>query len=183
VAEETIREGLRSVRWPGRLQQIPLGDGRSILLDGAHNPAGAETLRDALRRHFRGQRFTLILGILRDKDWKNICRILAPEAARVLLAPVSSDRAAQPADLEPVCRAVKPGLEVTTCFSLAEALACARSEPFVVLTGSLHFVGEAMELLHLEPAALDERGLNEWDASAARRGPIPAAVHAGTGVE
>jgi dihydrofolate synthase/folylpolyglutamate synthase len=165
VSDVCIRRGLSRVAWSGRLQRHSTPDGRCILLDGAHNPAGAETLRRALASGYPGQKPTLILGILRDKDWAGMCRILAPLACRSLLAPVHSDRTAQPAELLTACLAIEPATEVVACSSLAEALRLAESEPFVVVTGSLHFVGEAMEELGLLPASKGERALNEWDAS------------------
>jgi folylpolyglutamate synthase/dihydropteroate synthase len=69
--------------------------------------------------------------------------------------------------LEQVCRQSAPDIEVSACKSLAEALHSAQEDRFVVITGSLHFVGQAMELLDLLPASAGERGLNEWDAAAA----------------
>ena len=138
-----------------------------MLLDGAHNPAGAQALRAALERHFPAKRPTLILGILRDKDWRKMCQILAPLARRVLLAPVQSERALAPLEMELVCREIDSSLDVASFASLAQALDEAKQEPFVVISGSLHFVGEALESLNLVQASPGERGLNEWDASAA----------------
>jgi dihydrofolate synthase/folylpolyglutamate synthase len=166
VAEQSVRIGLEQVRWPGRLQLERISPGRAVLLDGAHNPAGAATLRDALQTYFPTQRPALVLGILRDKDWAGICQSLVPLALRVFLSPVSSERTALPFELMTVCKAANPEAEVECCDSLGQALERAADEPFVVITGSLHFVGEAMEWLKLAPSAPDERRLNEWDASA-----------------
>jgi dihydrofolate synthase / folylpolyglutamate synthase len=176
VDDDVIRAGLSRVHWPGRLQLHVTSVGRTILLDGAHNPAGAESLRKATGCLFPNSRPTLILGILRDKDWATMCRILAPLADRVLLAPVHSDRTALPADLQHAFLGVAPGLEVIACYSLTEALRRAEKDPFVLVTGSLHFVGEVMELLELLPASAGERGLNEWDAAAAGRAASSAAL-------
>ncbi len=169
VSEKSIRMGLESVRWPGRLQRFVTPDGRVTLLDGAHNPAGADCLRNALERHFPDSPPTLILGILQDKDYTAMCQVLAPMAKRVLFAPVHSERTASPLELQRVCARLAPHCETRACGSLEEALAAAKAEPFVVITGSLHFVGEAMELLELLPGSAGERGLNEWDAAARGR--------------
>lgn len=169
VSEEAIQVGLETVRWPGRLQRFVTPDGRVILLDGAHNPAGADCVRSALERHFPENPPTLILGILQDKDYTAMCQALAPIAKRVLLAPVHSERTASPLELQRVCARLAPNCETLACGSLDEALAAAKADPFVVITGSLHFVGEAMELLELLPISAGERGLNEWDAAARGR--------------
>jgi folylpolyglutamate synthase/dihydropteroate synthase len=92
---------------------------------------------------------------------------LTPLASRIFLAPVSTDRAVIPSELRAVCQTFNPQLDVTVSPSLAAALDQTRHDPFVVITGSLHFVGEALEWLNLSPAAAGERNLNEWDAAAA----------------
>ena len=172
VSEAALKSGLESVYWPGRLQQHVTADGRTVLLDGAHNPAGAECLRRALAASYPDQRPVIILGILRDKDWIGICRTLAPLARRLLLAPVHSDRTTLPHELRTAALECNPGLEALTCDTLADALARTKSDPLVVITGSLHFVGEAMEHLNLLPAAGSERSLNDWDAAGAVS-PLP----------
>jgi dihydrofolate synthase/folylpolyglutamate synthase len=193
VSEQHIRDGLASVRWPGRLQLVergqPLGPGfqpvdstgsssagnpatsrmpvplpeRQVLLDGAHNSAGATSLRAALEEHFPGARHALVLGIMADKDWDLMCEILAPLAGRILCVPVHSERSALPDQLREACRRTNPDVPVDTCVSLTDALAATESESFTVVAGSLYLIGEAMELLHVAAVpAVDEKGLNAW---------------------
>ena len=185
VTDEKIREGLASVNWPGRLQLIQRPDGQKILLDGAHNVAGAKALRAALENNFQSPGHTLILGVLQDKDWPQICRTLAPLAERIFTVPVSSERSADQNQLATACRTANPLAEVTVCCSLGEVLnhflvagigradlpvgLDARQrvptlEPIIVITGSLYLVGEALELLGFSPATGSERMLNEWRA-------------------
>ncbi len=163
VSDEALRTGLEKVEWPGRLQLARNTNGRTWLFDGAHNPAGAETLRATLETNFAGAGPTLILAVMRDKDWRAICQILAPMAARILTAPVQSERSANPHDLSAMCQASNPRAAVLACSSLAEALDRVSEDTFVVITGSLHFVGHAMEMLGLLATfGANERGLNEW---------------------
>ena len=137
--------------------------GQRILLDGAHNTGGAQTLAAALRELFAGSAPALVLGILRDKDWAAMCRILAPMARRIVLVPVHSERTAEPHGLGDVCREANPAVEVLECESLESALAATACDPFVTIAGSLYLIGEAMELLRLSAApGAGERGLNEW---------------------
>ena len=188
VSEDQIRSGLVHVNWPGRLQLITRADGQRFLLDGAHNPAGAESLRAVLEGapasgtasfdntlHLAVPEAgapTLILGILGDKDWPAMCEILAPLAARILLVPVGSERTATPEELAEVCRRVNPTAKVACCGSLADALAQTAKERFVIISGSLYLVGEALELfgISLEHAA-NERALNEWGAVGPQKKP------------
>ena len=181
VTEKAIHAGLTKVNWPGRMQLVTLPSGQRILLDGAHNPDGAETLRAALRtgapvsaparpvgllKHAgseTGAPLALILGILGDKNCRAMCDILAPLAARVLVVPVKSERTAAPDELAEFCRTANPAASVASCASLSEALERVADEAFVVIAGSLYLIGEAMELLHLSAAPeQDEKSLNEW---------------------
>jgi dihydrofolate synthase/folylpolyglutamate synthase len=164
VSDSAIRTGLETVNWPGRLQLVTRPSGQKILLDGAHNVAGAKVLRQALEKYFGGTRRLLILGVLQDKDWRHICETLAPLAARILTVPVSSERTADACELAAACRAVNSTAEIVACDSLREALGKIASDDFVVITGSLYLVGEALESFGLSPATSDERALNEWGA-------------------
>jgi dihydrofolate synthase/folylpolyglutamate synthase len=145
--------------------------GQKILLDGAHNVAGAKALLSALEKNFTAARRTLILGVLQDKDWRHICETLAPMAARIFTVPVASERTADARELAAACRAANPAADIAECDSLHRALEQAASDRFVVVTGSLYLVGEALELLGLSPASGDERALNEWSV---RPEPLPA---------
>jgi len=165
VAEEKIRDGLANVNWPGRLQLIQNSAGRKILLDGAHNVAGAAALRAALEKNFAGANPAFIFGALADKNWPDICRLLAPLAAKVFTVPVASERAAAANELADCFHAANPALEVVVMENLAAALFASKDEPFIVITGSLYLVGEALERLGLSPEAGGERGLNEWRAA------------------
>ena len=161
--EEAIRSGLLHVSWPGRLQLATLASGQGVLLDGAHNLSGVESLVAALKTYFPGTKPAVILGILQDKDWVHMCQALAPLASAMFLVPVHSERTAEPHGLAEACRLANPQAVVAECGSLADALAKAEPFPFLTVAGSLYLIGEALELLHLSPIKdAQERGLNEW---------------------
>jgi dihydrofolate synthase/folylpolyglutamate synthase len=177
ISDEAIRIGLSQINWPGRLQLITKPCGQKILLDGAHNISGAQTLADSLNQYFPGSKPTLILGILQDKDWEAICRILSPLASRILLTPVPSERTADPTELSAACQRANPSISVQPYPSLRAAVSETSSEPFVLISGSLYLVGEALELLQVsEKKHHDERGLNEWDG-AVKGGAISGLKH------
>jgi len=163
VSAEAIRRGLDTVNWPGRLQLIHRPSGQVILLDGAHNAAGALTLQAALQKDFPINKM-LIFGALADKKWQEICTILAPCVAEVITVPVASDRTAGAAELASAFAAARPGLPAAVAASLEDALNACKDKPFIVITGSLYLVGEALEKLGFSPAGAGERGLNEWTA-------------------
>jgi dihydrofolate synthase/folylpolyglutamate synthase len=159
-----IQMGLAKVDWPGRLQLIERGK-QKILLDGAHNVAGVEALRATLEEEFAGEQPVLIFGALADKNWPDICWILAPLGAKIFTVPVASDRTADANELAKTFRDTNPRAEVTACKNFSEAIIACKDAPFVMVTGSLYLVGEALEVLGLSPAGGGERGLNEWSAA------------------
>lgn len=163
VPAKCIQAGLKKVRWDGRFQVIRRGE-QTVVLDGAHNPAGALSLVQALDNVFGNARFLFIVGLLADKDWAAVIESFARRAGGFICVPVASGRTAQPQLL--CAEAVKANAALTPMCagSLGEALAAARSASHVVVTGSLYLVGEALELLG-ESSAPGERALNEWGAS------------------
>ena len=140
--EGAIRAGLRGARWPGRFQifrRDPL-----VVLDGAHNPAGARALAASLRAYFPGRPVTFVIGVLADKDAGGIFAALRPLAARVILTASANPRAAAPEAL----RALLPaGARVDTARSPQDALAMAIAEDphgIVCVAGSLSLIGDVL---------------------------------------
>lgn len=178
VTPAQVESGLQAVNWPGRLQLIQRVGGQKILLDGAHNLAGAETLcamleswtsrsgvlPDTLKLELQQTRPVLIFGALGDKNWPAICRLLAPLASKIIVTPVASKRTADPAELAAVFHKANPQAVVTIAENLAAALFACKDEPFLVITGSLYLVGEALERLEILPSDDAGRSLNEWSA-------------------
>ena len=153
ISESAIIRGLANVEWPARFERW---DERTII-DGAHNPAAARVLAETWRETFGDQRGTLILAVLADKDLRGICEALAPISGSVLLPKIRSERAASPEELATVLSAITPSLPYSITPSIADALNQARKRPHsILLTGSLHFAGEALAYLRGEPAAFEE---------------------------
>jgi dihydrofolate synthase/folylpolyglutamate synthase len=170
IEESTITKGLRAVSWPGRFQEISTREGNLIILDGAHNPDGARVLREALESRFPGQRFSFVLGLYKDKSWQAMCEILLPLAHSLFISPIQSERGIEPDTVKDFCLWFRPDLQIQTSRDLGKALADSTKHPISVVAGSLHFVGEAIQLLGISSApSSKESALNEWDAMAARR--------------
>ncbi len=153
IDDSSIAQGLASIEWPARFQRW---DERAVI-DGAHNPAATRALAETWREVFGGQRATLILAILSDKNLRGICEALAPISKSVLLPKIRSERAAEPEELAKILSALTPSLPHSITPSVAFALDQARKRPqHILLTGSLHFAGEAIAHLRGEPAAFEE---------------------------
>jgi len=153
IDDFSIARGLASVDWPARFQRW---DDR-IVIDGAHNPGAVRVLAQTWRESFGDQRASLILAILSDKDLHGICEELAPISESVLLPKIRSERATPPGELASVLSAITPSLPCSITDSIADAFDQARAKPNpILLTGSLHFAGEALAYLHGKPAAFEE---------------------------
>ena len=140
VDESSLRRGLADARWPGRLELLDgarIGLGR-VLLDGAHNPAGAEALARALR-DLGLRRPTIVFGAMRAKRVHAVLRALAPVEPRFIFTRVEDPGAHEPADLALIWRRVA-GADADTAATPAEALRRAAADPIVV-AGSLYLVG------------------------------------------
>jgi dihydrofolate synthase/folylpolyglutamate synthase len=153
INEAAIVRGLESVEWPARFQRW---DERTII-DGAHNPSGAKILAQTWREMFGEERASLILAVLADKDADSICRALAPIAQRVLLPQIRTERALAPKEFAKILSSSTPLLPYSITASLSDALEEARKESApILITGSLHFAGEALATLQGVPAAFEE---------------------------
>jgi dihydrofolate synthase / folylpolyglutamate synthase len=144
---DTVRAGFASVTSPGRLEVVarkPL-----VVLDGAHNPSGARTLAAALLEEFVVDRRILVVACLADKDLRGILEGLAPAIGRLVVTTNHSPRAAPAERLRKEAESL--GLVAETAPDVAtavsQAIDTASETEAVVVTGSLHTVGEARDLL------------------------------------
>jgi dihydrofolate synthase/folylpolyglutamate synthase len=147
VPAAAIAKGLAMVRWPGRLQSI---EGRpEILLDAAHNPAGARVLASFLAKHRAGRRIHLIYGTSRDKAVDEVAGLLFPRTSQVILTRANVARALSPQTLLSIVDHHHDSIQVEP--ALARALERAQSEAapedVIVIAGSVFLVGEALGLL------------------------------------
>jgi dihydrofolate synthase/folylpolyglutamate synthase len=171
VSSDRIATGLSDVTWPGRFQVIPRSHDTTIILDGAHNPAGFKALADTLTQEYPSKRFTVIVGMLRDKSWMESVSLMIPFADRLIAVPVKSDRTLPSTELADFCRKIKSAAlqEVLECNSISSAFAIADGNAVTVVTGSLYLIGEAIEALGLSLLEQREPPLNEWSQTNAPR--------------
>jgi dihydrofolate synthase / folylpolyglutamate synthase len=152
---EWIRNGIASTKWPGRLEFI--SEKPPVLIDGAHNPAAAAALAQALKRTFlqKYKKIIMILGIMNDKDIEGIMGPLLPIASHIICTAPAGSRAASPEKLAGVAasigfpdaqvtRTVKEALDVATQMAILHA---PYPMPLIVITGSFYTTGEAKEML------------------------------------
>jgi len=149
---EVVDEAFASVRLPGRLEVV--GRKPLVVLDGAHNPAGARALAAALDEAFETSSRVLVVGLLRGRDPREMLVALDAARARLVVAcPPPSPRALPPEELTAAARDL--GIAAEVAGSVADAVARARklAEPseMVLITGSLYVVGTARAAIRGAP--------------------------------
>jgi dihydrofolate synthase/folylpolyglutamate synthase len=157
LKHDLVEHGLAESTSPGRLQLI--GTEPTVLVDAAHNPAGAQTLAAALPAFFDFDELAFVVGILRDKDAKGIVDAFAPLASRIFVTQSHSERAAPFEELAEhieswTHESVSSYDELPDAIEAARAWAAEQPRRAVIVTGSITLIGEAMALA-------DDRG---WKA-------------------
>jgi dihydrofolate synthase/folylpolyglutamate synthase len=150
ITPDSLARGIRETHWPGRFQVIPArADWPEVVLDVAHNPAGAWALRSALSERYDDRPLIFVFGAMRDKAISEMMEILFPLADRVIVTRPENPRSASPEEIRQA--GSRTGTEIETVPEIGAALERARSvsglEAVVVVTGSIYLVGEAMRWL------------------------------------
>lgn len=119
ISEDAIRAGLAQATWPGRFEVLsrePL-----LIVDGAHNPNGVEALVDTIRAYFPDQKINFVMGVMKDKDYHTMLRLIAPYAACFITELPDAHRALRPEQLKSEIRAYFDG-PVETADSVTAAV-------------------------------------------------------------
>jgi dihydrofolate synthase / folylpolyglutamate synthase len=135
-------DGIQDARWPGRIEHV--SPNPDIILDGAHNPAGARALARYLKRFYGTRRIWLVYGAMRDKAIEEVAGILFPIATELVLTAPGTPRALRPEALAEF--AGRGHIEPTVDAAIDYARTHAADEDVIVITGSLFVVGEARRL-------------------------------------
>ena len=160
VSKAAMAEGLAKVNWPGRLQRLQKGPlfsllppGAELWLDGGHNPAAAQALREWAALEARP--LALIFGMLNTKDPKAFLRLLAPQVTALCAVPIpESDASLSPKALVSLARAAG----IAHSFAAADLESAVQKivqqvgpRPRLLVTGSLYLVGRALKEIEREP--------------------------------
>jgi dihydrofolate synthase/folylpolyglutamate synthase len=145
VPVEAVRHGLRDVRWPGRLEI--LGQDPLVIVDCAHNPYSARTLRQALEEWFPERSWVLVFGASADKDVTGMLEALVPISDYIIVTRADHPRAMAPIELADVVAEVGGGAEVSVNVSKSLERALAMMDPGngLLATGSIFLVADLRE--------------------------------------
>ena len=152
IADDILRSAISDVSSPGRLQLIRTEP--NLLLDGAHNPAGASILAKALRAEFSEKPLVGVIAVLADKDAAGLFSNLAGVFESVVISQSSSPRSMPTAELESLAKdGLGQEVESISDFKLALERAKQRAleiDGTVVVTGSITLVGDVIKLIQEE---------------------------------
>lgn len=148
ISEEALRAGLQKTRWAGRfqvLQKDPL-----MIIDGAHNPDGANQLAHCLATYLKDRKITFLMGVMADKDYRQMIRTVAPFAKAFVTVTPNSSRSLPCEELARVVTEetglpATPGGDVKSGLSLAKK--GLKQEDILCIFGSLYQVGDVQEWL------------------------------------
>jgi dihydrofolate synthase / folylpolyglutamate synthase len=142
LSAAAITEGIERAMWPGRLERVHSNP--DIILDGAHNPAGARALASYIERFFPSEPVRIVYGAMRDKAVDEVIGTLFPLAAEVILTAPDQPRALNPESLA----AVSDHRNMRVAATIADALRMSFDKPMTTfVTGSLFLVGETRAAL------------------------------------
>ena len=156
ISEDAVRAGLSGVRWPGRFELV-CGD-PLIIIDGAHNPNGVEALSETIRRCLTGRNITFVMGVMADKDYGEMLRILRERAlpcAKRFIAEMPANSRALDNDLlkEEILRYFSCPVETfeTVREGMRFAIETVKKEndpnAVILAFGSLYQISDIMELI------------------------------------
>ena len=150
IPDEAIRDGIRTTRWPARLDLVR--ERPSVLIDGAHNRSAAEALATSMAELFPGRKLSLVVGILDDKDLPGMARALGPLASRVYTCRPKTHRAFDADEVALAFRSFAESVAMPTVRGAIDtAISAAGPDDVVLITGSIYTAGEALDHLSVRP--------------------------------
>jgi dihydrofolate synthase/folylpolyglutamate synthase len=143
IAKAAIEAGLQNVHWDGRLELIEY-EGRQVLLDGAHNMAGAKTLQEFLRDYERDVPITMVFGVMSDKAIAGMAEMLFPFATTLIATRINNPRSADPFVIsETATQLATPSIRAeSVAEALTQALQRTPTNGLICVCGSLYLIGE-----------------------------------------
>jgi len=152
VDEINLRQGLATVRWPGRLEVIL--ERPTVILDGAHNSEGVNALVDELNTLRQGRRIKLLFAAMADKEWELMLGVLAKAVDEVIFTRVDMERSADPHQLAGKLNTAIPHRVVRDSrVGVQMLLDESQADDLVVVAGSLYLLGEVRPMLQRLAAA------------------------------
>jgi dihydrofolate synthase/folylpolyglutamate synthase len=149
IGKEHIIEGLKKVKWPGRLEMLKSKP--MVVIDGAHNIDGITSLKNSINTYFRYNKLILIVGILSDKQVEDMVKVITPEASNIITVTPPSYRAENSSELVEIIKKYNTNCEAIENYKEAyeKALYYASEDDLVLICGSLYMIGEMRKTIRV----------------------------------
>lgn len=147
ISIDNIAKSIKNVKWKGRLEV--LGYNPYVVIDGAHNIQGIETLNENIKKYFKYENLYLILGILADKDVEEMIKIIAPSAKKIYAVTPNSTRAELAENLKNEIVKYNKNCKSFNKYEYAylEALSDTNENDIIVVSGSLYMIGDMRKII------------------------------------
>lgn len=141
ISEDNLRRGLSNTKWPGRLEVLSRNP--VLIIDGAHNTEGAAVLRKALDEYFPGRPVTFIMGVLSDKDYKAMMKIVLPSCKRLFAVTTGSPRALPADTLAEAAMSYCKNVQISDTIerAVSRCMDTASADEIICAFGSLYYIG------------------------------------------
>ena len=146
ISDKNIKEGVENTTNPGRMELV--GFEPIILIDGAHNISGLKMLKNTIKKDFVYNKLILIIGILSDKNVKEMIEIISLVADKIIVTKSSNIRASDPKTLKEFFKPKNAAIKSSILEAVEYAKKIAKKQDIIVITGSLFTVGEARDVLY-----------------------------------
>ncbi len=144
VTDEDIKKGVENTTIPGRMEILDFEP--VILIDGAHNISGMNMLKTTIKKDFTYDKLILVIGILSDKNVKEMVKIISPIADKIIVTKSSNIRATEPAKLKEFFKTKTAIIKNNVSEAVKYAKSIAKKQDIIVITGSLFTISEAREI-------------------------------------
>lgn len=147
ISKKNIIEGLKKVKWPARLEIM--NGSPMVVIDGAHNIDGIKKLDESIKKYFHYKKMVLILGILADKQVKDMVDVIAPNAYKVICVTPNSERAELATELKKEIDRLEIDCEAIKTYEEAykKALSYCEDEDLLLISGSLYMIGDMRKII------------------------------------
>jgi len=145
ISDFAKQRGITRARWPARFQIVRRNP--YVIVDGAHNPLGTQSLVNTIEDCFPKKKLIFVLGVLNDKDLDGIAKILAPVAKHIVATGPKSERAFSAKEVSDAFAKLNASVETVegVAQAIGKALEIASPDTPVCIAGSIYVAGEALQ--------------------------------------
>ncbi|OPJ56391.1 bifunctional folylpolyglutamate synthase/dihydrofolate synthase [Alkalithermobacter paradoxus] len=147
ISKENIYKGLKETKWAGRIEILTKNP--TLIIDGAHNEDGANSLARAMDKYFKNKDVTFVLGMLKDKDADGVIEILMPRTKKIITTKPNSDRSLTAQELkEKINKIGRDSIAIDDISKAIEyAVDTSKEDEVVIFAGSLYMIGEVRSII------------------------------------